>query len=94
MCQAQNIVLNLVEQTHQFCHFMTLVAHRRVAVHKGQILMTASQQQTDIFLDDPIELLIQLFDKMPNDTLVYAIGNQVGAGQEILELISTYRQHG
>ena len=45
-------------------------------------------------LDDPIELLIQLLDKMPNDTLVYAIGNQVGAGQEILELISTYRQHG
>ena len=50
-------MLNLVEQTHQFCHFMNVVAHRRGAVHKGQILMTASQQQTDIFLDDPIELV-------------------------------------
>ena len=46
-------MLNLVEQTHQFCHFMTVVAHRRLAVHKGQILMAPSQQQTDIFLDDP-----------------------------------------
>ena len=52
----QNIVLNLIEQTHQFCHFMTVVVHRRVAIHEG-ILMARSQQQTDIFLDDPIELV-------------------------------------
>ena len=57
LLQAQNIVLNLVEQTHQFCHFVSVVPHRRVAVRKGQILMVPNQQQTDIFFDDPIELV-------------------------------------
>ena len=47
-----------------------------------------------IGLDDPIEKLIEKMAKMPNNTLVYAIGNQVGVGQEILELISTFRNHG
>ena len=47
-----------------------------------------------VALDDPIEFLIELFEKVTKDTLVYAIGNQVGAGQKILELISTYRYYG
>ena len=34
----------------------------------------------------------KLFD-LPLNTLVYAIGNQVGAGQEILTLISNFRKH-
>ena len=32
-------------------------AHSRVVVHERQILTLISQQQTDIFLDDPIELV-------------------------------------
>ena len=47
-----------------------------------------------IGLDDPIEKLIEKMAEMPNNTLVYAIGNQVGVGQDILELISTFRNHG
>ena len=47
-----------------------------------------------IGLDDPIEKLIEKMAEMPNNTLVYAIGNQVGVGQEILELISTFRNNG
>jgi hypothetical protein len=31
---------------------------------------------------------------LPHDTLIYAIGNQVGAGQEILTQISKYRHYG
>ena len=31
--------------------------------------------------------------ELPQDTLVYAIGNQVGAGQEILEKIVKYRKY-
>ena len=54
---AQNIVLNLVVQIHQYCNLVLVVALRRVAVHEGQSLMALSQQQTDIFLDDPIELV-------------------------------------
>ena len=34
-----------------------MVACRRVVVYKGQILVAPSQEQTDIFLDDPIELV-------------------------------------
>ena len=47
-----------------------------------------------IGLEDPIEMLIEKMAEMPNNTLVYAIGNQVGVGQEILELISTFRDNG
>jgi hypothetical protein len=39
----------------------------------------------------------QVVDKLlslPHDTLIYAIGNQVGAGQEILTKLSDYRHHG
>ena len=39
----------------------------------------------------------QVIDKLlslPHDTLIYAIGNQVGAGQEILTKLSDYRHHG
>ena len=43
---------------------------------------------------EAIEKLIEKMTEMPDNTLVYAIGNQVGVGQEILELISTYRNHG
>ena len=47
-----------------------------------------------IGLDDPIEKIIEKMAEIPNHTLVYAIGNQVGVGQDILELVSTFRNHG
>jgi hypothetical protein len=47
-----------------------------------------------IGLDDPLDQLISLIEELPHDTLIYAIGNQVGAGQQILELISTYKHNG
>ncbi len=37
-------------------------------------------------------LIKRIFD-LPSDTLVYAIGNQVGAGQEILTHISNFRKY-
>jgi len=45
-------------------------------------------------LDDPLDDLISMIKALPHDTLIYAIGNQVGAGQQILELISTFRHNG
>jgi len=45
-------------------------------------------------LDDPLDDLIPMIEALPHDTLIYAIGNQVGAGQQILELISTFRHNG
>jgi hypothetical protein len=44
----------------------------------------------DVSLDDVVSLMTDL----PHDTLIYAIGNQVGAGQYILEKISKYHHHG
>ena len=55
--KTQNIVLNLIEETYQFCHFMTGFAHGSVDAQKGQCFMSYRQQQTDSFLDDPIELV-------------------------------------
>ena len=46
-----------------------------------------------IGLDNFIDDIISNMHGLPNNTLIYAIGNQVGAGQEILELISTYRHN-
>jgi hypothetical protein len=76
-------VLNLVEQTHQFCDFIALDIHRRVTVYEGQILMAPSQQQTDVFLDDPIELVTRfvvthdwlLQSRGENEVLVEVPGN-------------------
>ena len=45
-------------------------------------------------LDEPLNEVVDLLEKLPNDTLIYAIGNQVGAGQDILQLISEYKHHG
>ena len=38
--------------------------------------------------------VICLFDALPDETLIYAIGNQVGAGQKILEKIAEFKSHG
>ena len=42
----------------------------------------------------PIEEVISNFKKLPDNTLIYAIGNQVGVGQEILEKVSGYKSNG
>ena len=47
-----------------------------------------------IGLDEPLDEVVDLLEDLPNDTLIYAIGNQVGAGQDILQLISEYKHHG
>tara|TARA_B100000131_G_scaffold176256_2_gene170197 strand:- start:1150 stop:2325 length:1176 start_codon:yes stop_codon:yes gene_type:complete len=44
--------------------------------------------------NDSINLITNNLGVLPNNTVIYAIGNQVGAGQEILELISTLRENG
>ena len=36
----------------------------------------------------------ELLESLPNETLIYAIGNQVGAGQEILEKIYKFKING
>ena len=38
--------------------------------------------------------VICLFETLPVETLIYAIGNQVGAGQKILEKIAEFKSHG
>ena len=76
-------MLNLVEQTHQFCDFMVWNKYRRGTVHKGQISMAPSQQPTDFFLDDPIELVTRfvithdwlLQSRGENEVLVEVPGN-------------------
>ena len=45
-------------------------------------------------LGEPYEDLVKQMMELPHDTLIYAIGNQVGAGQHILEQLSQYRDNG
>lgn len=47
-----------------------------------------------IGLTDEIGTTVEMLVSLPHDTLIYAIGNQVGAGQEILTQISKYRHYG
>ena len=47
-----------------------------------------------ISLEQPLEDVISSMKKLPNKSLVYAIGNQVGAGQEILENIARLKNNG
>ena len=47
-----------------------------------------------IGLSNPLDEVISHIKSLPHDSFVYAIGNQVGAGQEILEKISELKYHG
>ena len=47
-----------------------------------------------IGLEKPLENIISNLKNLPNNSLIYAIGNQVGAGQEILEKVATLKQNG
>ena len=43
--------------------------------------------------DAPIDVSESIL-ALPNDTLIYAIGNQVGVGQEILQILSEKKSNG
>jgi len=47
-----------------------------------------------IGLEKPLENVISNLKNLPNNSLVYAIGNQVGAGQEILEKVASLKRSG
>ena len=55
----------------------------------------SSETKVSIFpLNEPLDNVVESILNLPDDVLVYAIGNQVGAGQEILQKISNRRDHG
>ena len=45
-------------------------------------------------LSQNLDFVVNRLMDLPHDTLIYAIGNQVGAGQEILAKLGRYRHHG
>ena len=47
-----------------------------------------------IGLEKPLKNIIANLKNLPNNSLIYAIGNQVGAGQEILEKVATLKKNG
>jgi poly-gamma-glutamate synthase PgsB/CapB len=47
-----------------------------------------------IGLDQDLDIVGNELMSLPHETLVYAIGNQVGAGQEILNKLSEFKHHG
>ena len=56
---------------------------------------TSLKTSIDIIgLEQPLEDVISSMKNLPNKSLVYAIGNQVGAGQEILENIAMLKNNG
>ena len=56
---------------------------------------TSSKTSVEIIgLEQPLEDVISSLKNLPNNSLVYAIGNQVGAGQEILENIARLKNNG
>ena len=55
----------------------------------------SSKTKTSVInLEGPLDMLIDSFKILPQNTLIYAIGNQVGAGQKILELVSELKIDG
>lgn len=49
---------------------------------------------TWIHSQDSVKTVSDVFSKLPDDSLIYAMGNQVGFGQELVDHIKTYRHHG
>ena len=55
----------------------------------------SSETRVSIFpLNETLDNVVESILNLPDDVLVYAIGNQVGAGQEILQKIAKRRDHG
>ena len=55
----------------------------------------SSETKVSIFpFNETLDNVVESILNLPDDVLVYAIGNQVGAGQEILQKISKRRDHG
>ena len=53
------------------------------------------QTSTDILLDTkPMESSIELFKKLPEDSLLFAIGNQVGFGQDLIAKLMDFKTDG
>ena len=46
-----------------------------------------------ISLNQDLDFVVDQLMDLPHDTLIYAIGNQVGAGQEILTKLAGYKHH-
>lgn len=58
----------------------------------GELSLLSPDTRIQTFdLEKPLEISIQYIEDLPNKSIIYAIGNQVGAGQEILKLISRFR---
>jgi hypothetical protein len=49
---------------------------------------------TWIHAQDSVKTVSDVFSKLPDDSLIYAMGNQVGFGQELVDHIKMYRHHG
>ena len=49
---------------------------------------------TWIHAQGSVKTVSDVFSKLPDDSLIYAMGNQVGFGQELVDHIKTYRHHG
>ena len=49
---------------------------------------------TLISLDRPLTELMAIFKKLPQDTLLFAMGNQVGFGQTVADRLMEYQTHG
>lgn len=47
-----------------------------------------------ISLSESADNIARIITELPNDTLIYAIGNQVGEGQSILNKLSKFRKNG
>ena len=53
------------------------------------------QTSTDILQDTkPISSSIELFKKLPADSLLFAIGNQVGFGQDLIDKLMEFKTNG
>ena len=67
----------------------------KVSSTVGRLNKLSPRTKTRIIsLGTPHSYLIDLMESLPDDTLLFAIGNQVGAGQEILELIAGHKNNG
>jgi len=49
---------------------------------------------TWIHAQGSVKTVSDVFSKLPDDSLIYAMGNQVGFGQELVDHIKMYRHHG
>ncbi len=73
----------------------SIVRGQKVETMVKHVEYHSPQTKSDILEDnDPLDSTIKLFKQLPNDSLLFAMGNQAGFGQDLIDQLMEFKSNG